>query len=144
MCVHINVYILLWVSPRRKLRPPHSPSLAPTSIYCWAVWSERSLGLNGVSCPGCAPSQLSVHPQTMHQWGGMGWEAEKILKLCRHCLVITCFVINKCYFVQKSKHSTTEAAVKKINSIQTKTHYVCYVYVSNNNRNPQRNTWIPK
>jgi len=30
------------------------------------VWHGISLGSVGVSCPGCVPSQLLVHPKLMH------------------------------------------------------------------------------
>lgn len=140
--IHVCTYKYLYccycgLAPGGSWDPPCCPSFS-----FWAGWSGLSLGLVGVSS-GCAPSSFSCTPRLCP--GAMRGEAEKILKLCKCCLVITYY--HKHCFVHKSKHSTAGAAMKKMNSIQTKTHYMCCACVCNSDGNPQReilafqNTW---
>lgn len=133
--IHVCTYKYLYyyccgLAPRGSWDPPCSPQLFLLSRMIWDFpWVCQ---YQFWQCPLPAPPTPPDCP------GEMGWEAEKILKLYKHCLVITCCVIKKLSFVHKSKYSTTGAAMKQINSIQTKANYMCYAYVCNSDRNPQR------
>ena len=62
-----------WPMPSQSqiaLRLPSLPTSTPSFIAGHdIIWSGISLGSVGVGCPGCAPSQLLVHPQPAHWWG---------------------------------------------------------------------------
>jgi len=80
-----------------------------------------SLRPAGVSCPGHVPSQPPVHPSPLT--GRATGEAGKSLMLCKHCsqqLTHPCVVIET-VLVTSPKHSTIQAAMKKINSVPAKT-----------------------
>jgi len=59
--------------PRQQLPPPaNSPSF---TVQCDIVWYGIPLRPVWVSCPGCVPSQLLVHPQPTCWQGSMrSWE----------------------------------------------------------------------
>lgn len=93
---------------------PH-PLVSPFFMAEHDIWNILL-----VSCPGCAPYQSFSHSQPIH-CGSAEWEAEKALMLGKHlwqpkhwCVISTVLATNP-------RHSTTQAARKKVNSIPAKT-----------------------
>lgn len=60
-----------WDKKCRKLKCPSTSTFFPIVLAEYRVrWSGISLGWLGVSCPLCVPSQLLMHIQPLHWWGG--------------------------------------------------------------------------
>ena len=57
--------------PSLQMSPPFL--LLPPALYAEhdVIWYGISLWSVGVSSPSCVPSQLLVHPQPTHWWGGV-------------------------------------------------------------------------
>uniref|UniRef100_A0A672TUV7 Dipeptidase n=1 Tax=Strigops habroptila TaxID=2489341 RepID=A0A672TUV7_STRHB len=78
--------------------PPPFPALyAEHDIIRYGI----SLGSVGVSCPGCVPSQVLLHPQPNLWWSRV--KSKKALTLCKHCSAITKTSLNyQCYLKGKN------------------------------------------
>ena len=117
-CKQIDVQLVSrqWLPWKRTLTPPSSASpvllLSMTLYHMGYPFGEFGSTVPAVSPPSLLPTQSL--PYTV----ATEWKTEKALMLCKYCSPITKTLL--CYqhrFSHKSKHSTTGAAMKTVNSI---------------------------
>lgn len=58
-----------------------------------------------ISCPGCVPSQLFLHPKPPHDPGGTVWGMEKALTLCKHYSAVIKTSLNYQHFFQTNPNA---------------------------------------
>lgn len=86
------------------------------SLHCWAQrHTVQNIPWAQMSCPSCVPSECLAHPQPTHCRAE--WEWEKALMLCKHKPVVKTLCVISTVLATNPKHSTVQAALKKVDSL---------------------------
>lgn len=98
---------------------PLSPALCAEQN---PIWCGIFLGSVKASCYGCVPSQILVHPQTPHWWGGVRKGFDSVSALLRHDKDI--LELSTLFPEKNPNHSSIPATVEKMNSIPAQSRTV--------------------